>query len=104
MLRHLIVTTAALLLLPLLASGQCLTTLAPNPSFVPPAPYPSSAPNQMFWYGSDALWTHISFDGKWRIHNRNVFREKLVFYARDFDWHKEHEPDLIVTAKRLDGD
>jgi hypothetical protein len=31
------------LLLPLLSSAQCLTTLTPNPVFVPPAPYPSSA-------------------------------------------------------------
>jgi hypothetical protein len=91
------------LLLPLLGSAQCLTTLAPNPVFVPPAPYPSSAPDGQFWYGTDALWTLLGVDGKWDMRG-NVYTTKLVFWRRGFDARKEPEPKLIVTGKRLDGD
>jgi hypothetical protein len=91
-----------------LASGQCLTTLAPNPPFVPPAPYPATPPNSRFWYGSDALWTALEFDGKWQAYangeNGWVFQNKLVFWRRGFDWRTETEPKLIITGKRLDGD
>jgi hypothetical protein len=59
-----------------------------------------------FWYGSDALWTALNFDGKWKAGdygNGTVYTTKLVFWTRDFDWRKELEPKLIVTGKRLDG-
>jgi hypothetical protein len=91
-----------------LASGQCLTTLAPNPPFVPPAPHPSNAPTARFWYGSDDLWTVLEIGGKWPVQrkdeNGSVFTTKLVFWRRGFDWRKEMEPKLIITGKRLDGD
>jgi hypothetical protein len=91
-----------------LASGQCLTTLSPNPAFVPPAPYPSAAPRSTFWIGSDDLWTALEFGGKWTAYGKEedgcVFQTKLVFWQRGFDWRKETEPKLIVTGKRLDGD
>jgi hypothetical protein len=91
-----------------LASGQCLTTLTPNPQFVPPAPYPSTPPNSRFWYGSDELWTALEIGGKWQAYangeNGWVFQNKLVFWRRGFDWRKEPEPKLILTGKRLDGD
>jgi hypothetical protein len=71
------------LLLPLLSSAQCLTTLTPNPVFVPPAPYPSSAPEGQFWYGSDALWTLLGVDSSWHMRdnvlNGKGYRTKLVF-------------------------
>lgn len=106
MLRYLFVVIVGLLL-PLLSSAQCLTTLAPNPPFVPPAPYTSSAPDGQFWYGCDALWTLLAFDSKWRM-QRNVNGEgyftKLVFWRRGFDWRKEPDPKLIISAKRLDGE
>ena len=49
MLRYLFIAVVGLLI-PLLSSVQCLNTLAPNPPFVPPAPYPSSAPGGQFCY------------------------------------------------------
>jgi hypothetical protein len=89
-------------------STQCLTTLAPNPPFVPPAPNFSASPDSQFWYGSDALWTALQYDGKWPAFGKEedgwVYRTKLVFWHRGFDWRKESEPKLIVTGKRLDGD
>lgn len=96
------------LLLPLLSSAQCLTSLTPNPVFVPPAPYPSSAPEGQFWYGSDALWTLLGVGSRWHMRdnvlNGKGYRTKLVFWRRGFDWRKEAEPKLIITAKRLHGD
>lgn len=106
MFRYLAVIVVALLA-SLLSSAQCLTTLAPNPPFVPPAPYTSSPPDGQFWYGSDALWTLLAFDSKWRMQgnvNGEGYTTKLVFWHRGFDWRKEPEPKLIVTAKRLDGE
>jgi hypothetical protein len=104
--RHLLSAVTGLLL-PLLSSAQCLTTLAPNPPFVPPAPYTSSAPDGQFWYGTDALWTLLAFDSKWQMQgnvNGEGYSTKLVFWRRGFDWRKEPEPKLIITAKRLDGE
>jgi hypothetical protein len=103
MMRYLIAVMAALLL-PVLSSAQCLTTLPPNPPFVPPEPYLQQTQlNDMFWYGTDALWTSLGINGKWQMHN-NVLTTKLTFWSRDFDFRKELEPKLIVTGKRLDGD
>ncbi len=108
MLRYLFAVIAGLLLVAL-SSAQCRTTLAPNPTFVPPAPYPPSASDNMFWYGTDSLWTALGAHGKWTIHNnvlesRGAYRTKLIFWRRGFDWRKEPEPKLIITARRLDGD
>ena len=96
---------AVILLLPLLSSAQCLTTLAPNPPFVPPIAYPPGGLGAgMFWFGTDALWTALSFDGKWQGYNGKPYVQKLTFWRKGFDWRKEIEPELIVTGKRLDGD
>ena len=97
------------LLFPAFGSAQCLTTLPPNPPFVPPIAYPSGALSSgMFWYGTDTLWTALSFDGKWTIQNNPLapkgYETKLFFWRRGFDWRKELKPKLIVTGKRLDGD
>jgi hypothetical protein len=98
---------AALLLFIEPAQTECLTTLPPSPIFAPPAPYDSVRGSDMFWYGTDALWTRLG-DGIWHTKN-NVdkhggYSTKLVFWRKGFDWRKEPEPALIVTARRLDGD
>lgn len=101
--RYLVAVMAALLL-PVLSSAQCLTTLPPNPPFVPPEPYlQQTQVKDMFWFGTDALWTDLGISGKWEMRN-NLLTTKLTFWSRDFDWRKELEPKLIVTGKRLDGD
>ena len=91
------------------AKAECLTTLPSSPMFAPPAPYDSVHPsNNMFWYGTDALWTQLGSDGVWHIKNNadehNGYVTKLVFWRKGFDWRKEPEPALIVTARRMDGD
>ena len=96
------------LLFPIICPAQCLTTLPPDPPFVPPIRYPAgSLASGTFWYGTDALWTTLSFDGKRKPGNYGegtAYTTKLVFWTRDFDWRKELEPKLIITGKRLDGD
>jgi hypothetical protein len=101
-------TIMLLLFVGTLASGQCLTTLGPNPPFVPSHPYPATPPSGWFWYGSDALWTSLQVDGKWTTFGKeedgSIYRTKLVFWQRGFDWRNETEPKLIITGKRIDGD
>jgi hypothetical protein len=107
MLRYLLALVAGLLL-PALCSAQCLTTLPPNPPFVPPVQYPPDGlAAGTFWYGTDALWTALRVDGTWKESPESKgkgYFEKLVFWRRGFDWRKEIKPKLIVTGKRLDGD
>jgi hypothetical protein len=101
----------SLLLLPTVGRPEtaCLTTLPPVPPFTPPAPYESlDTPDGAFWYGTDALWTQLATEGVWHTTN-NVDKSggyvtKLVFWAKGFDWHKEFDPKLIITARRTDGD
>ena len=105
-----ILAFAAALLLPIQpAKTECLTTLPSSPIFAPPAPHDSVHPSHnMFWYGTDALWTQLGSDGVWHIKNNadehNGYVTKLVFWRKGFDWRKEPEPALIVTARRMDGD
>jgi hypothetical protein len=102
---------AAALLLSIVqpAKTECLTTPAPSPKFAPPAPYDSvRVSDNMFWYGTDALWTLLGADGVWHIENNadkhDGYVTKLVFWRKGFNWRKELEPALIVTARRLDAD
>ncbi len=98
---------AAAVLLSIPAKTECLTTLPSN--FAPPAPYDSvHVPDNMFWYGTDALWTALVADGTWHLDN-NVDKDhgyvtKLVFWRKGFNWRKELEPALTVIARRIDGD
>ena len=102
----------ALLLFPLAAksgTGVCLTTLPPSPQFVPPAPYDSvRQADGMFWYGTAELWTDLGIEGVWHLTNNSDigggYVTKLIFWTKGFDWRKEAQPELIVTARRTDGD
>jgi len=103
--------TFSMLLFPAVGHPQvaCLTTLPPNPPFAPPAPYDSvQLSDNMFWYGTDAFWTQLSVEGVWHTkgnsNKRGGYDTKLIFWKRGFDWRKELEPELIVTARRLDHD
>ena len=51
------------------------------------------------------MWTALAYDGNWGgLHNAEGYRQKLFFWSQGYDWRKEREPSLIITAKRLDGD
>lgn len=90
-------------------TGACLTTVPPSPRFVPSAPYHSvRLSDDMFWYGTDKLWTKLAVDGVWHtkdnVDKKGGYATKLVFWTQGFDWRREPEPELIITALRLDGD
>jgi len=110
MFRHLLIALAALGS-PVLAS-DCLITLAPSPAFTPPTPHAPNAeassvgaPNH-FWYGTDALWTALSFTGSWHAlpHDSKGYSQKVFVWSKDYDPKKEPQPNLVITGKRLDGD
>jgi hypothetical protein len=107
MFRSLLALCAALLYANF-ASGQCRVTRPSIPPFVPPPAYAFKVPNPSFFpYGSDELWTELQVDGKWVAFGKDgdgwVYQNKLTFWHRGFDWRKD-EPNLSVTAKRLDGE
>jgi hypothetical protein len=102
----------------LLAAVGCLAADAENPGPIPdscpvtlpmkPLPPPPQKPMEpgsaMFWYGNDALFTHISSDGRWRgIKSPTGTRNKSFWYRNPPDWHDDHPYQLLVTAHRLDA-
>jgi hypothetical protein len=110
MFRHFLIALAALVS-PVLAS-ECLVTLAPSPAFIPPAPHgPNPEPSSVgasdhFWYGTDVLWTALSFTGSWHAlpHDAKGYSQKVFVWSKDYDPKKERQPNLVITGRRLDGD
>jgi hypothetical protein len=87
------------------ATGVCLTTLPASLAFVPPAPYSERASVGNFWYGTTKLWTQLLINGTWNAtENDGSHLTKLVFWRQGFDWRTERNPNLIVTARRIDGE
>jgi hypothetical protein len=86
-------------------AANCQVTTAPNPPFVPPAPYPATVPAGIFWYGTDDLWTTLRVDGTWHglPRNANGFRQKVFWWHPGFDGRIERTPELTVTGRRLDA-
>lgn len=84
--------------------GFCPTTLPGSPAFKPPIPYREMIIDG-FWYGSDALWVHLPLDGTWRNlpFNAGSYGQKIFWFSRDYDWHKEPHPNIVVTSKRVDA-
>jgi hypothetical protein len=82
------------------ASSSCPATRAPEPPFVPPAPHPPTPPRlygQVFWYGTDGLWTWLEADGTGRR------SDKSLWWREGYDWQTETSPRLLVTGRRLDA-
>ena len=110
--RRLLLVLAFLLagLVPnLAAEDACPVTTPSNPFFVPPAPYPPSAPQVSspqvsFWYGTNALWTSLPVSGVWRLarQDNGGYLNKLFLWQQGYDWRKEPRPDIIVVLRRLD--
>ena len=84
----------------------CPVTLPAEPRFVPPPPHKDLGANGgMFWHGTDALFTHIYSDGRWRgIKAASGTRNKSFWYRKDAKWLDEYPYQLVVTLKRLDAD
>jgi hypothetical protein len=88
---------------------NCPVTRPPAPPFVPPTPYPAKLGNQqLFWFGTDRLWTILPRDGMWlglRHYSPTTpgFRQKIFWWSKGYDWLLDPTPSLTVTGKRLDG-
>jgi hypothetical protein len=81
------------------ATASCPVTRPPRTVFVPPAPYPRRPPRlygDVFWYGTDRLWTWLEADGTARR------SDKSFWWRRGYDWRTETSPRLLVTGRRLD--
>jgi hypothetical protein len=56
------------------------------------------------WYGSDLLAALVPIDGKWiGMGPERAYRDKFWWWRRGFDARAEWQPDLVISAVRLDG-
>lgn len=81
----------------------------PSAAFVPPEPYSKPPSEDVFWFGSDRLWTALPASGSWvglghYTPDDPTFRQKLFFYRRGYRARRELEPKITITGKRLDAD
>jgi hypothetical protein len=88
-------------------SGTCEVTV-PTDAFIPPNPFPSAPTTQgtARWYGTRHLWTMIQPDGEtWTpaVVAPHVFNRKLFWWSTDWSPSAEPQPEITVTAERLDG-
>lgn len=84
---------------------DCPVTLPTEPRYKPTPPHKDMLGTSMFLYGSDALFTQLYSDGRWRgIKASTGTRNKSWWYRKDATWLNEYPYELAVTAKRLDAD
>ena len=62
-----------------------------------PAPFSGESGK---WFGTDKLWTLIE-PGRW-VAGRYEHR-KIVWFSSEYDMHREPDPSLTITGRRLDG-
>lgn len=91
---------------------SCPVTQPPSTPFVPPAPYPNELPANSFWIGSEKLWTSRRKGGLWQgMHivdpdskfKHKIYRDKVFWWRRGYDWRVENPPELKISGKRLDA-
>lgn len=80
----------------------------PDPSFVPPPPYPSSPPDgRSVWFGTSQLWTMLEPDGEvWEGSEESPLSLMIKTFWWSSDWagmREEQEPAITVVGTRLDG-
>jgi hypothetical protein len=85
--------------------GCPVTRSTPETRFTPP---PQSRPFDtdaaMFWYGSDALYTALYSDGRWRgIASPTGTRNKSFWYRKNAEWLTELPYQLKVTYRQLNA-
>ena len=92
------------------APATCPITQPPSIEFVPPAPYPTKISPDGFWLGSEKLWTSLRKDGLWRGYwvtedgvERKIYRDKVFWWRKGYDWRTENPPQLKVSGRRLDA-
>jgi len=96
------------------ASGipeNCLVTRVESQRFSPREAYRTAWGDTDDWYGTSKLWTRLRVEGKWPTTQKwlpkAVFRDKLFWWREGYNAryspYRERKPNLIVTAKKLDG-
>jgi hypothetical protein len=92
--------------LPQQLPDSCPVTQPQDPIFVPPEPYPPTAPYGQFWYGTNELWTAIHPDGQWEALpvDKDGYTQKVFWWREGYDMTKEQRPQITVSGRRLDGD
>ncbi len=86
--------------------ATCPITRPPQPAFIPPPPWSPQPPSPgEFWYGTDSLWTAIPEDAAWHgmPHNPGGWTQKVFWWRKGYVWDQEPNPQLSMTARRLDG-
>ena len=85
---------------------DCPITVPQDPPFTPPAPYSPTSPfPDYFWYGDNSLWTLIPNSGIWAglPHDGKGYGQKVFWWREGYSWTEEPQPEIIVTAERLDA-
>jgi len=86
------------------APADCPVTRPPEPPFVPPSPYSKTAPFGGFWFGTESLWTAVPSNGAWAgLSYNSGYTQKIFWWRKGYSWTAEPEPELTVTAQRLDA-
>jgi hypothetical protein len=86
----------------------CFVTPRPATEFTPPADDSEKLPKDLFYIGSEKLWTVITepMIWHWRPHRPGHEldpTEKIFWYRVGYKARKEPIPKLRVTGRRLDG-
>jgi hypothetical protein len=84
---------------------SCPVTVLGMDAFTPASETPEGPP-EMYdagWYGTPELYTMINPDGE-SSENRWLGGEKTFWWSANFSISTEPEPDIEVTARRLDGE
>jgi hypothetical protein len=90
----------------------CPITQPPSERFVPPDPYPTFHATGTFWLGSEKLWTLRDTDGLWQGlrtidadsgFTHEIYRDKVFWWRKGYDWRTENPPQLKVNGKWLDA-
>ena len=87
-------------------SKDCPITIPQDPPFTPPAPYSPTSPfADYFWYGTNSLWTVVPKSGVWAglPKDSQGYGQKVFWWREGYVWNEEPEPEITVTAERLDA-
>src|ERR1700686_2148367 len=88
---------------------KCPVTRPLTKPFLPPPPYSAQPGRNMFWYGTDQLWTALPGDGVWKGLHLNYARTPPAYswavswWRKGYDRHTEPHPNLRVKGRRLDS-
>jgi hypothetical protein len=86
--------------------ASCSVTVPQDPPFVPPDPYSPTSPfPNHFWYGTNSLWALLPTSGAWAglPHDTHGYGQKVFWWREGYIWNEEPEPEITVTAERLDA-